>query len=61
MNLTLTPIRFKHRAESYFANKVGIVDGDVRMTYGEYGERCNRLSNALIELGIKRGDRVAWL
>src|SRR5437660_11440897 len=61
MNLTLTPIRFKQRAETYFPNKVGIIDGDVRMTYREYGERCDRLSNALIEMDIKRGERVAWL
>src|SRR5213593_5012578 len=61
MNLTLTPIRFKQRAEKYFPNKVGIVDGDIRMTYREFGQRANRLSNALIDLGIKRGERVAWL
>src|SRR5438046_9561239 len=61
MNLTLTPIRFKQRAETYFPNKVGIVDGDIRMTYREFGQRANRLSNALIKMGIKRGERVAWL
>jgi fatty-acyl-CoA synthase len=61
MNLTLTPIRFKSRAEFLFANKVGIVDGDVRLTYREFGERADRLSNALAELGVKRGERVAWL
>ncbi|HJQ67456.1 MAG TPA: fatty acid--CoA ligase [Blastocatellia bacterium] len=61
MNLTLTPIRFKNRAETLFGNKVGIIDGDVRLTYREYGQRCDRLSNALIELGVQRGDRVAWL
>lgn len=61
MNLALTPIRFKRRAEQWFPNKIGIVDGDVRMTYREYGERCNRLSNGLESLGIKRGERVAWL
>ena len=61
MNLSLTPIRFKQRAESYFPNKVGIVDGDIRMTYREFGQRANRLSNALAGLGIGRGERVAWL
>src|SRR6185503_12649445 len=61
MNLTLTPIRFKHRAESLYANKIGIVDGKVRLTYREFGERANRLSNALISLGVRRGERVAWL
>jgi fatty-acyl-CoA synthase len=61
MNLTLTPIRFKDRAESLFANKIGIVDGDVRLTYREFGQRADRLSNALAQLGVKRGERVAWL
>jgi fatty-acyl-CoA synthase len=61
MNLTLTPIRFKERARSQFGSKVGIVDGDVRLTYREFGERADRLSNALEELGVARGDRVAWL
>ncbi|HKY03875.1 MAG TPA: fatty acid--CoA ligase [Blastocatellia bacterium] len=61
MNLTLTPIRFKDRAEALFGGKVGIVDGDVRLTYKEFGERADRLSNALTELGVVRGERVAWL
>jgi fatty-acyl-CoA synthase len=61
MNLTLTPIRFKDRAESLFAKKIGIIDGDVRLTYREYGERADRLSNALAGLKVGRGDRVAWL
>ncbi|HET9528826.1 MAG TPA: AMP-binding protein, partial [Blastocatellia bacterium] len=61
MNLTLTPIRFKKRAESLFGNKVGIVDGDLRFTYREFCERADRLSNALAGLGVSRGDRVAWL
>src|SRR6476620_9645895 len=61
MNLTLTPIRFKQRAEQYFPNKIGIVDGDVRMTYRKFGQRANQLSNALTEMEIKRGGRVAWL
>lgn len=61
MNLALTPVRFKQRAESQFGNKIGIVDGDVRLTYREYSRRCDRLSNALKDLGVRRGERVAWL
>ena len=61
MNLPLTPVRFKHRAERNFPNKVGVVCEDVRLTYKEYGERANRLSNALSSLGVNRGERVAWL
>ena len=33
----------------------------VRTTYGEIRERAKRLSNALISMGIKPGDRVATL
>ncbi|HEX8089455.1 MAG TPA: fatty acid--CoA ligase [Blastocatellia bacterium] len=61
MNLTLTPTRFKDRAESLFGDKIGIVDGDARLTYRQYGERCDRLSNAITGLGVGRGERVAWL
>jgi fatty-acyl-CoA synthase len=61
MNLTLTPIRFKTRASGVYGNKVGIVDGDVRLTYREFAGRADRLSNALTGLGVAKGDRVAWL
>ncbi|MGE5501339.1 MAG: AMP-binding protein, partial [Ignavibacteriales bacterium] len=33
----------------------------VRTTYAEIHERAKRLSNALLELGVKPGDRVATL
>src|SRR5947208_2940669 len=33
----------------------------VRTTYGEIRDRAKRLSNALLDLGIRRGDRVATL
>src|SRR5215813_2481685 len=61
MNLPLTPVRFKKRAETEFGNKTGVVCGDVRLTYREYGRRANQLSSALGKLGVKKGDRVAWL
>ncbi|HEY6329791.1 MAG TPA: long-chain-fatty-acid--CoA ligase [Blastocatellia bacterium] len=61
MNLPLTPIRFKRRAESVFGKKLGIVCGDVRLTYSEYGQRANRLSGALASLSIQKGSTVAWL
>ena len=32
---------------------------DQRWTYAEFDERVNRLANALLELGIEKGDRVA--
>ncbi|QFU83859.1 fatty acid--CoA ligase [Natronorubrum aibiense] len=32
---------------------------DQRWTYAEFDERVNRLANALLEVGIEKGDRVA--
>src|SRR5262249_14956209 len=61
MNLALTPVRFKQRAETEFGNKIGIVCGDVRLTYREYSRRANQLSNTLTGLGVAPGERVAWL
>jgi len=40
---------------------MGIVDGADRFTYGEFGERCERLAAGLLSLGVKPGDRVAYL
>ena len=33
--------------------------GDTKLTYRELNELANRLANALIDLGVKKGDRVA--
>jgi acyl-CoA synthetase (AMP-forming)/AMP-acid ligase II len=41
--------------------KTAVVDGDLRLTFRELNLRVNRLANALSELGLGRGDRVAVL
>lgn len=61
MILPLTPVRFKQRAAELFGRKVGVVCGEHRFSYHEFNERCDRLSNALLRLGIQAGDRVAYL
>ncbi len=62
MELPLTPLDFLHRARRLFPDRVGVVDGDLRLTYRDYGDRCDRLASALVrDLGVKAGDRVAWL
>ena len=33
--------------------------GDTKLTYKELNEQVNRLANALVDLGVKKGDRVA--
>ncbi len=61
MNLPLTPVRFLRRAMTEFPNKVGVVCGDNRFTYAQFGTRCGQLGRALFELGVRPGDRVAYL
>jgi fatty-acyl-CoA synthase len=55
------PTKFLQRARTLYAAKVAIVDGERRLTYAEYGQRADRLSHALAALGIRQGDRVAFL
>jgi acyl-CoA synthetase (AMP-forming)/AMP-acid ligase II len=61
MILPLTPVRFKLHAARIFGRKEGVVCGGLRLTYREFNERCNRLSDALRRLGLNQGDRVAYL
>jgi fatty-acyl-CoA synthase len=37
------------------------VDGDLRYTYRQFGDRCDRWSAALLSLGVAKGDRVAYI
>ena len=42
-----------------FPNKIGIVDENNRLTWGEVNRRVNSLTNAMLGAGLKKGDRVA--
>ncbi|MBI1330235.1 MAG: long-chain-fatty-acid--CoA ligase [Alphaproteobacteria bacterium] len=42
-------------------DSVAVVDGDRVTTYGAWDERCSRVANGLIGLGLKPGSRVAAL
>jgi len=61
MHLPLTPIRCLYRGVELYGKKEGVVSGDRRFTYAQYGERCERLAAGLLSLGVKPGDRVAYL
>ena len=61
METALTPIEFARRAKRLYSDREAVVDGDLRFTYGEFLERCDRWSSALQALGIKQGDRVAYI
>ena len=57
----LTPVSFLRRSAYMFPDKVAIVHGDRRYTYGEFEERVNRLSSRLRDSGLQKHDRVAFL
>ncbi|HVT94443.1 MAG TPA: long-chain-fatty-acid--CoA ligase [Bryobacteraceae bacterium] len=61
MFVPLTPIRCLHRAVDLFGAKVGVVSGTDQFTYGQFGERCEKLASALSKEDIQPGDRVAYL
>jgi fatty-acyl-CoA synthase len=57
----LTPLAFLERSTQVFQERVAVVDGDRAYSYGELGDRVNRLCSGLIRAGVERGDRVAFL
>ena len=61
MELPLTPLEFVRRTRRLYAEREAVVDGDLRLTYEQFFERCDRWSNALRSLGVKQGDRVAYI
>src|SRR5919106_6873487 len=61
MELPLTPLEFARRTRKLYAEREAVVDGDLRLTYEEFFQRCDRWSNALLALGVKQGDRVAYI
>lgn len=61
MELPLTPLEFARRTRKLYPQREAVVDGDLRLTYEEFFQRCDRWSSALRSLGVKQGDRVAYI
>jgi len=61
MKITLTQVRFLERSIRLFGSRTAVICGDQRWTYAQFGERVERLANALEDLGIRPGERVAYL
>ena len=55
----LTPIDFLVRAAEVYGERLAIVHGDVRRTWGETHKRAKQLASALAQAGVARGDTVA--
>jgi fatty-acyl-CoA synthase len=61
MIVPLTPVRCLYRAVDLFGPKIGVVSGELRFPYTEFGERCERLAYGLQKEVVRRGARVAFL
>ena len=61
MIVPMLPTQFLERALKLYPHKLGVVCEDKRFTYQQYRERVNQLSNVLLDMGLRQGDRVAFL
>jgi fatty-acyl-CoA synthase len=61
METPLTPLDFARRTRRLHGSRAGVVDGDLRLSYEEFFDRCDRWSSALQGLGVQPGDRVATI
>jgi fatty-acyl-CoA synthase len=61
METPLTPLDFARRARKLYGAREAVVDGDLRLTYAQFFDRCDRWSATLQKLGVGKGDRVAYI
>ncbi|NML15982.1 acyl-CoA synthetase [Azohydromonas caseinilytica] len=57
--VALSPLSYIERAAYVYPQRVALVHGALRQTWGETFERCRRLASALQRRGVGRGDTVA--
>src|SRR5436853_4965657 len=61
MDTPLTPLEFARRSRKLYPEREAVVDGDLRLSYEQFFDRCDAWSAALQALGVKQGDRVATI
>jgi acyl-CoA synthetase (AMP-forming)/AMP-acid ligase II len=61
METPLSPLEFARRTRRLHGAREAVVDGDLRLTYEQFFDRCDRWSGALQALGVAQGDRVATI
>ncbi len=55
----ITPLLFLERSAQVYPNRLAIVHGKFRQSWGQTYERCRRLASALQKHGVGLGDTVA--
>ncbi|HUN33783.1 MAG TPA: long-chain-fatty-acid--CoA ligase [Trebonia sp.] len=61
METALSPVEFARRTRRLHGARPAVVDGDLRLTYEQFFDRCDRWSATLQGLGVGPGDRVATI
>jgi fatty-acyl-CoA synthase len=61
METPLSPLEFARRTRRLHGHREGVVDGELRLTYEQFFDRCDRWSACLQQLGVAQGDRVATI
>ena len=61
METPLTPLEFARRARSLYGDRLAVVDGELRLTYEQFFDRCDRWSHVLASWGVRHGDRVVYI
>jgi fatty-acyl-CoA synthase len=61
METPLSPLEFARRTRKLYPERDAVVDGDLRLNYEEFFQRCDAWSAALQRLGVKEGDRIAYI
>src|SRR6266568_7564903 len=61
METPLTPLEFARRSRKLYPEREAVVDGALRLSYEQFFDRCDAWSAALQALGVKQGDRVAYI
>ena len=55
----ITPLLFLERSAEIYPNRLAVIHGNLRQTWGQTYARCRRLASALSQHGIGIGDTVA--
>ena len=62
MEIPLTPLEFARRTRRLHGSRQAVVDGEMRLSYEEFLDRCDRWSSVLQkDLGVAQGERVATI
>ena len=61
METPLTPLEFMRRTRRLHPQREAVVEGDLRLSYQQFFDRCDRWSTALQRMGVRQGDRVLYI